>query len=246
MMPTSQPPFAAGSADNAADRAAILLVDDDVELCLLVREYLARSGYMVECVHSGRDGLARALTGAHDLVILDGMLPALDGLEVLRQLRRRNSIPVIMLTARTQEEDRITGLDSGADDYLPKPFSPSELSARIRAVLRRYRGANLAEPERLKCGALEVNPATRVVRLGGEEIALTEIEFQILELLMRSAGRVVSRDEISTVLYQRESTPYERGVDVHVSHLRKKVEADGQQRIRTVRGVGYVLAAEER
>ncbi len=245
-MQTAQPPLAGIPAETGNARAAILIVDDDVELCLLVREYLARSGHSVECVHNGRDGLTRALTGAHDLIILDGMLPALDGLEVLRQLRRRNSIPVIMLTARTQEEDRIMGLDSGADDYLPKPFSPSELSARIRAVLRRYRGANLAEPERLQCGTLDLSPATRVLRIAGEEVALTEIEFQILELLMRSAGRVVSRDEISTVLYQRESTPYERGVDVHVSHLRKKIEADGPQRIRTVRGVGYVLAAEER
>ena len=239
--PQSPPP----AAESSTARCEILLVDDDVELCLLVREYLARSGHAVECVHNGRDGLARALTGAHDLVILDGMLPALDGLEVLRQLRRRNSIPVIMLTARTQEEDRVTGLDAGADDYLPKPFSPSELSARIRAVLRRYRGQNLAEPERLTCGSLDLNPVTRVLRLAGEEIALTEIEFQILELLMRSAGRVVSRDEISTVLYQRESTPYERGVDVHVSHLRKKIETDGQQLVRTVRGVGYVLAVDE-
>ena len=212
---------------------------------MLVREYLVRAGHRVECVHNGRDGLARALTGTHDLIILDGMLPVLDGLEVLRQLRKRNSMPVIMLTARTQEEDRVTGLDSGADDYLPKPFSPSELSARIRAVLRRYRGTNLAEPERLRCGALELNPLTRVVRQAGEEIALTEIEFQILELLIRSAGRVVSRDEISAVLYQRESTPYERGVDVHVSHLRKKIEANGAQLIRTVRGVGYVLARDE-
>lgn len=241
-----QQSFAGTKAESAPDGASILLVDDDVELCMLVREYLERAGHQVECVHNGRDGLARALTGEQELIILDGMLPALDGLEVLRQLRRRNSIPVIMLTARTQEEDRVTGLDSGADDYLPKPFSPSELSARIRAVLRRYRGANLAEPERLRCGSLELNPVTRVVRQSGEEIGLTEIEFQILELLMRSMGRVVSRDEISAVLYQRESTPYERGVDVHVSHLRKKIEANGAQLIRTVRGVGYVLAADER
>ena len=245
----TQPPQSspAGShGETAPDGSAILLVDDDVELCALVREYLVRAGYRVECVHNGRDGLAHALAGEHDLLILDGMLPALDGLEVLRQLRKKNSIPVIMLTARTQEEDRITGLDSGADDYLPKPFSPSELLARIRAVLRRYKGANLAEPERLTCGALELNSLTWVVKQAGEQIALTEIEFQILELLMRSAGRVVSRDEISTVLYQRVSTPYERGVDVHVSHLRKKIEVDGQQLIRTVRGVGYVLAADER
>jgi two-component system, OmpR family, response regulator CpxR len=246
MMQPLQPPLAVEPGEIERGRSSILLVDDDVDLSTLIREYLERSEYAVECVYNGRDGLARALTGAHDLIILDGMLPALDGLEVLRQLRKRNSTPVIMLTARTQEEDRITGLDSGADDYLPKPFSPGELSARIRAVLRRYRGMNPAEPKEIRCGTLELNPVTRVARRSDEEITLTEIEFQILELLMRSAGRTVSRDEISTVLYQREATPYERGLDVHVSHLRKKIEADGTQVIRTVRGVGYMLAADER
>jgi DNA-binding response OmpR family regulator len=246
MVESIQPPISETPDESARTRSTILLVDDDVDLTQLIREYLERSEYTVECVHDGREGLARALTGAHDLIILDGMLPILDGLEVLRQLRRRNSTPVIMLTARTREDDRITGLDSGADDYLPKPFSPGELSARIRAVLRRYRGANPGAPKGLRCGTLELNPATRVVRRSEEEIALTEIEFQILELLMRSAGRTVSRDEISAVLYQRVSTPYERGLDVHMSHLRKKIEADGPQLIRTVRGVGYMFAADER
>jgi two-component system response regulator CpxR len=245
MIQPSQPPLAQATGEMARGRSTILLIEDDVDLSALIREYLERSDYTVECVHNGRDGLARALTCAHDLIILDGMLPALDGFEVLRQLRKRNSAPVILLTARAQEEHRITGLDSGADDYLPKPFSPGELSARIRAVLRRYRGANSPAPEWIRCGTLELNPVTRVARQSGEEIELTAIEFQILELLMRSAGRVVSRDEISTVLYQRESTPYERGLDVHVSHLRKKIEAKGQQVIRTVRGVGYVLAPDE-
>lgn len=246
MIQQTQPPVAEATAEMARGRSTILLIEDDVDLSAMIREYLERSDYLVECVHNGRDGLARALACEHNLIILDGMLPALDGFEVLRQLRKRNSAPVIMLTARAQEEHRITGLDSGADDYLPKPFSPGELSARIRAVLRRYRGANSLTPVSIKCGTLELNPVTRVVRQSEEEIVLTAIEFQILELLMRSAGRVVSRDEISTVLYQRESTPYERGLDVHVSHLRKKIEANGQQVIRTVRGVGYVLAPDER
>ena len=226
-------------------KCAILLIDDDVELCSLVTEYFDSKGYTVQCAHNGRDGLARALREEHDLVILDGMLPVLDGFEVLRQLRKRSSIPVIMLTARTQERDRIAGLDAGADDYLPKPFGPDELSARIRAVLRRYDRENRAEPDLFRAGPIELNAVTRVVRRSGEVIALTELEFQILEMLMRSAGRVVTRDEITAALYQRESTPYERSLDVHVSHLRKKIEQEGPPLVRTVRGAGYVITAEE-
>ena len=226
-----------------ADKCAILLVDDDVELCGLMHEYFTRKGYAVECVHNGRDGLARALEEKFQIVILDGMLPVLDGFEVLRQLRKHSPVPVVMLTARTRERDRITGLDSGADDYLPKPFSPDELLARIRAVRRRYTNANLAEAEFLRAGPLELNGITRVVRSSGEVIELTEMEFQILELLMRTPGRVVKRDEIAAALYQRESTPFERSLDVHVSHLRKKIERNGPQLIRTVRGSGYVIAA---
>jgi two-component system response regulator CpxR len=222
-------------------RCALLLIDDDVELCALVTEYFARKGYKVDCSHNGQEGLARAVREEHDLIILDGMLPVLDGVEVLRQLRKRTSIPVIMLTARTQERDRIAGLDAGADDYLPKPFGPDELFARIRAVLRRYESGNRLHPELLRVGPIELNPGTRVARRSGKTISLTEIEFQILELLMRSKGRVVSRDEVTAVLYQRKSTPYERSLDVHVSHLRKKIEEDGVTLIRTVRGIGYIV-----
>ena len=225
---------------------AILLVDDDVELCALMTEFFRKHGYTIECVHNGRDGLAQALQQRHDLVILDGMLPILDGFEVLRQLRKRSPIPVIMLTARTQQSDRITGLDSGADDYLSKPFGPDELLARIRAVRRRYDRANLAQPGLLRVGTIELCPATRIVTRSGEMIVLTAIEFQILELLMRSPGRVVSREEIAAILYQRESGPYERSsMDVHVSHLRKKLERDGRSLFRTVRGFGYILTPEE-
>jgi two-component system response regulator CpxR len=175
-------------------------------------------------------------------VILDVMLPVLDGFEVLRQLRKRSSVPVIMLTARTYEHDRIAGLDSGADDYLPKPFSPDELLARVRAVLRRYTSANLAQPGVLRAGPLELNVITRVVRRSGEVVDLTEREYQILELLMRAPGRVVTRDEIAAALHQRASSPFERSLDVHVSHLRKKVEQNGPALIRTSRGSGYVIA----
>ena len=236
------------STDSAPERSesAILLVDDDVELCALMTEFFRKHGYTIECVHNGRDGLAQALQERHDLIILDGMLPVLDGFEVLRQLRKRSEIPVLMLTARAQQRDRITGLDSGADDYLSKPFGPDELLARIRAVLRRCGKANLEQQDLLRVGPIELNPATRVVTRSGEAIALTEIEFRILELLMRSPGRAVSRDQIAAVLYQRECTSYERSsMDVHVSHLRKKLQRDGRQLFRTLRGVGYVLIREE-
>jgi two-component system response regulator CpxR len=227
-------------------KCTVLVVDDDVELCKLIAEYLDRQGYTVQAAHDGRNGLARALNEHFDFLILDGMLPVLDGLEVLRQLRKRSSIPVIMLTARTQERDRISGLDTGADDYLPKPFSPDELLARIRAVLRRYKGGSHAPVEVLRAGPLELNPAMRTVLRSGELISVTETEFKILELLVRSAGRIVTRDEIAAVLYQRKSTPYERSLDVHMSHLRKKVEMNGPILIYTVRNVGYTIAPQER
>lgn len=220
----------------------VLVVDDDVELCRMMKEYFARVGYQVEFTHDGRSGLSRALSGIYDLVILDGMLPALDGLEVLRQLRRRSSLPVIMLTARTHGRDRVAGLDSGADDYLPKPFLPEELFARIRAVMRRWKGSSLSQPEVYRSGALALNATVQSVQYGDEPLDLTGTEFQILELLVRAQGRTVSRDEISTVLYQRESRPFERSVDVHMSHLRKKLESKGLAQIVTVRGVGYTLS----
>ncbi|HEX8924885.1 MAG TPA: response regulator transcription factor [Terriglobales bacterium] len=227
-------------ADHPEQQGKLLLIDDDVELCALMHEYFTAKGYLLDSVNNGRDGLARALEEKHDLIILDGMLPVLDGFEVLRQLRKRSAIPVIMLTARTQERDRITGLETGADDYLPKPFGPDELLARIRAVLRRY-GSQRPRPEVLRVGPIELNSDTRVVRRGDETVSVTDIEFQILELLMRAAGRIVTRDEIAAVLYQREATPYERSLDVHISHLRKKIETDDVPLIRTVRGSGYTM-----
>jgi two-component system response regulator CpxR len=240
-MPGKEVPQSAQPAGSCS----ILLVDDDVELCKLVAEYFGRNGYAVEAAHNGRDGLARALENDVDLVILDGMLPILDGLDVLRQLRKSSSVPVIMLTARTRERDRIAGLDSGADDYLPKPFGPDELLARIRAVLRRYKPANYVPLATLRIGSLELNPSTHIVRRSGEVISLTETEYQILELLMRSAGRTISRDEIAAILHQRKSNPYERSLDVHISHLRKKVEQNGPTIIHTVRYAGYVIFPDE-
>jgi len=172
---------------------AILLIDDDLELGDLMHEYFTREGFQFESVANGRDGLARALTGDHDLVILDGMLPVLDGMEVLSQLRRRSHIPVIMLTARTAAHDRIAGLDTGADDYLPKPFNPGELLARVRAVLRRTQTAAALPKATIEAGPVRINPATREVWKGDEPVQLTGAEFDILDLLVRSAGRIVSR-----------------------------------------------------
>lgn len=228
------------------DRAvvkSILIVDDDRELCTLIKDFLSRYGFHVEAAHDGRQGLARALEGAFDLLILDVMLPVLSGFEVLPMIRKQSAIPIIMLTARTSQQDRIAGLNAGADDYLPKPFGPEELLARIRAVLRRIEKSVMAEQRTIAMGGVELDPQTRTVSVRGRRVDVTGIEFDILEFLMRSTGRTVSRDELTAMLYHRESTPYERSLDVHVSHLRKKLEAAGTL-IHTVRRAGYMFAPE--
>ena len=221
----------------------MLLIDDDTELCELMREFFAERGLMLEAVHDGRRGLGRAMSGDHDLILLDIMLPELDGLEVLRQLRRRSATPIIMLTARTAPMDRVAGLDAGADDYLPKPFGPEELLARIRAVLRR--SGRLATPvDIIEANGVRLVPGKREVLVDGLPVEMTTTEFDLLDLLVRSAGRVVSRQELTTVLYQRPSSPFDRVLDVHVSHLRRKLGGRGEL-IRTVRGVGYLFCAED-
>ncbi len=222
---------------------SILLIDDDKELCALMAEYFSGQGFHLAFVHDGPRGLARVFDGGFDLVLLDVMLPVVDGFEILRQLRRRSAVPVIMLTARTEQRDRIAGLDEGADDYLPKPFAPDELLARIRAVLRRAGQPVRGRPALIEAGAIRVNSQTHEVWSAGKPVDLTSIEFDIFDLLVRSEGRAVSRDEIAAVLYQREATPYERAVDVHMSHLRRKLESGGRPLIRTVRGVGYMFCA---
>ncbi|WP_239461476.1 response regulator transcription factor [Occallatibacter savannae] len=219
---------------------SLLLVDDDVELCGMMSEFFAQEGHRLECIYNGREGLTAALNGSFDLVILDVMLPILDGFEVLQRLRRRKDLPVIMLTARVQQQDRIRGLDAGADDYLPKPFDPDELLARIRAVLRRSESLARAEAEEISIGNIRLRPSTRETWLNDHLVDLTAAEFDLLEMLMRAAGRVVSRDEITAALFERQATPYDRFLDVHISHLRKKLEG-GRGLIRTVRGVGYVF-----
>lgn len=214
----------------------ILIVDDDEELSGLLTELLTREGFRVDTQNDGRRGLAAALNGGYDLMVLDVMLPGLDGFEILKRVRREARLPILMLTARGEDEDRIVGLELGADDYLPKPFNTRELVARIRAIMRRLE-------QRQPGGILEVNgisidPGTREVRREGQPVEATTFEFDILETLMRSAGRVVSRDELMEELYGRKATPFDRSVDMHISHLRKKLEGD-KPLIKTVRGVGY-------
>lgn len=214
----------------------ILLIDDDVELCSLVREYLEREGFRVEFEHDGSKAVDRVVRDAPDLAVLDVMLPGLDGFEILRRLRPKSKVPVLMLTARGEDVDRIIGLELGADDYLPKPFNPRELTARIRAILRRSEA--LHEGTRLEVNGIEVDPASRRVTANGRNVELTTFEFDILEMLMRAAGRVLSRDALMENLYNRKATPFDRSIDMHISHLRKKLET-GPTLIKTIRGVGY-------
>ena len=216
----------------------ILLVDDDAELCSLLGEFLQREGYTVECAHTGKQGLAKALEPGVNLVVLDVMLPELDGFEILRRLRQENKVPVIMLTARGEDVDRIVGLELGADDYLPKPFNPRELAARIRAILRRYEPRPAGTSPRLEVNGVSLDPGTREVVTNGNQIELTTFEFDILEMLMRSAGRVLSRDALMENFYNRKATAFDRSIDMHISHLRKKLNR-GESLIKTIRGVGY-------
>ena len=226
---------------TVAGTKSVLLIEDDAELSSLMTDFFVQHGFRIEAVTDGRRGLLRSIEASFDIIILDVMLPSMNGFEVLRQLRKRSATPVIMLTARTSKQDRIAGLDTGADDYLPKPFEPEELLARIRAILRRA-GKEALKPEIVEAGGYTLNPVAREVRRGRTTIEVTSVEFDILEALMRSAGRVVSRDELAAVLYKRESTPFERSLDVHISHLRKKLETSGRHLIRTVRGVGYLFS----
>jgi two-component system response regulator CpxR len=229
-----------GTKEGVTGRS-ILLVEDDVELCALMRDFFEPHGFKIEFAHDGVTGLDRAMHGAFDLIVLDVMLPVIDGFEVLRQTRKRSETPIIMLTARTRESDRVNGLNCGADDYLPKPFGPEELLARIRAVLRRA-GKAAPRSEIVAVGNVRLDPRCRTAWRDHQPLALTAIQFDILEILMRSAGRVVSRDEIAAILHQRPSTPYERSLDVHISHLRKKIESENDILIQTVRGHGYLFA----
>jgi two-component system response regulator CpxR len=213
----------------------LLIIDDDTELCALLTEFLAREGFAVTIEHDGARGLQQATDGDFALIVLDLMLPSLDGFTLLKQLRSRSRVPVLMLTARGEDVDRIVGLELGADDYLAKPFNPRELVARIRAILRR---AQAPSKGRLEVNGVIIDPGARSVICDGRDIEMTTLEFDILEVLMRSAGRVVSRDALMESMYNRKATPFDRSIDMHVSHLRRKLET-GQTLIKTVRGVGY-------
>ncbi len=222
-----------------------LLIDDDARLFELLQEYLRTNGVELGYASGGRKGLERVAAESFDAVLLDVMMPDLDGLEVLRRIRERSRIPVLMLTAKGDETDRVVGLELGADDYIAKPFSPRELVARLRAVLRR------AQPEfaneRLVAGALVVEVEARQVKVAGKTVDLTGIEFDLLVALLRRAGRVVPRASLLELAGRGDVTVNERTVDVHVSHLRKKLAEDPRSArlIQTVRGVGYVLSRDE-
>ena len=229
------------------ERSPILLIDDDADFCDLVAEFLEPFGYDVDYVHDGQTGLKRVREGAYRAVILDVMMPGMDGFEVLKFLRRESDIPVLVLTSRGDEVDRIVGLEIGADDYIPKTFSARELLARLRAVLRRVvraapQAADAAELP-LVAGSLHVDPGSRSVRLDGNELELTRLEFDLLLLLVRSKGRVLTRDHLYERVAGREYEWEDRAVDVHMSSLRKKLGDDPRapRFIKTVRGVGYMF-----
>jgi two-component system response regulator CpxR len=228
-----------------ANSGRILVIDDDAELCKLVGRYLSAEGFQIETVRTSKQGVDRALSGEHDLVVLDVMLPAMDGFEVLRRLRAESRIPVLMLTARGDDLDRILGLEIGADDYLPKPFNPRELAARIRAILRRAAASpSTQNGSNIVMGDLELNAGSRVVRIKSAVLDLTTVEFDLLERFLKSAGRIVRREELVKEVLGREFSPFDRSIDTHVCNLRKKLGPyqDGTDRIKGVRGVGYLFA----
>jgi two-component system, OmpR family, response regulator CpxR len=223
----------------------ILIVDDDVELCALLTEFLSAESYEIEVYNRGDGAPARATEGDFALVVLDVMLPGMNGFDILREIRRTSDVPVILLTARGEDIDRIVGLELGADDYLPKPFNPRELAARIHAVLRRSGPRRDDEQATvLMVGDLELDRGARTVSKGGEPVQLTTVEFDLLALLLASAGKVVSRDGMAQTALGRELDAFDRSVDMHISKLRRKLDdgADGIERIKTVRGVGYIYA----
>lgn len=230
----------------AGGKTRVLIIDDDRKLCRLVRDYLEPLGYDVASAHTGPEGCELALSEPWQAVILDVMLPGLDGFEALKRIRRESDVPVLMLTARGEEADRIVGLEIGADDYLPKTFSARELLARLRAVIRRAArpAAKDAGPEaEIVVGQLRVNPAARVAALGDQPLALTPVEFDLLASLARARGRVKSREQLLEEIRARDYDVFDRSIDVHISALRKKLGDDPKSPrfIRTLRAAGYML-----
>jgi DNA-binding response OmpR family regulator len=219
----------------------ILIIDDDTELCTLLGDFLALEGFTTSAVHDGAEAVKHCRDNTYDAIVLDVMLPHIQGFDVLRKLREFSSTPVIMLTARGEDTDRIVGLEMGADDYLPKPCNPRELAARLRAILRRADpGESRKSPGLLEIDQLVVNTADRSVHLAGQPVKLTTAEFNVLTVLLEHAGDVVEKESLSRNALGRELTAYDRSVDVHVSNLRKKLGYTGDnERIVNIRGVGY-------
>ena len=225
--------------------ARVLLVDDDRELCQMLTEYLNAEHFDVTSVHDGGDALERLRTADFEILILDVMLPSVGGFDVLRKLGASYQTPILMLTARGDDIDRIVGLELGADDYLSKPFNPRELVARIRAILRRARNrpGRGAVPDELDVGPIVLHTGTHLVHVAGRLVPLTGAEFRVLELLMRSAGQVLSREELTEQALGRKLVAYDRSIDTHISNLRRKLElaAGRNPEIKNVRGSGYTL-----
>ena len=226
----------------------ILVIDDDRDLTEMLAEYLAPEGFEVQIAHTGEEGLACAQASEFALIILDVMLPEINGFEVLRRLRTQSACPVIMLTARGQELDRIVGLEVGADDYLGKPFSARELLARMNAVLRRTQSGPLKTGDALSVGDVSLNTAARTVHCKGKLIDLTSLEFDVLKMLLHAAGQIVSRERLFESVLQRPYSVFDRSIDNHVSNLRKKLgpRIGEVERIKSVRNVGYVYAHTSR
>jgi DNA-binding response OmpR family regulator len=244
---SSTPNKAEGNArtEGNAGEARVLLVDDDRELCQMLTEYLAAEHFEVKSVHDGGDALAELKAGHFEILILDVMLPSVGGFDVLRKLGASNDTPILMLTARGDDVDRIVGLELGADDYLSKPFNPRELVARIRAILRRAstRPARGAPSDEITVGPIVLNAGMHQVRVADSIVALTGAEFRVLEILMRSAGQVISRESMTEQALGRKLVPYDRSIDTHISNLRRKLdlEAGKNPEIKNVRGSGYTL-----
>jgi DNA-binding response OmpR family regulator len=233
------------AADAAAREARVLLVDDDRELCTMLSEYLHAEHFEVKSVHDGGDALAQLQEGEFEIVILDVMLPSVGGFDVLRKLGAAYNTPVLMLTARGDDVDRIVGLELGADDYLSKPFNPRELVARIRAILRRAsnRLGGARTPDELSVGPIVLNTGTHQVHVAAQLVPLTGAEFRVLELLMRSAGQVISREAMTEQALGRKLVAYDRSIDTHISNLRRKLDLEigTNPEIKNVRGSGYTL-----
>jgi two-component system, OmpR family, phosphate regulon response regulator OmpR len=222
----------------------VLIVDDDTRLSAMLAEYLTGNGFQVHAAETAGAGIADLNRLSPDAVILDVMLPDMDGFETLRRIRTNSNVPVLMLTAKGDETDRIVGLEIGADDYLPKPFNPRELLARLKAILRRRNAGASASQRVLRFGRLEIDPASRSVRIDGRDCSMTSYQFDLLVALAENAGRTLSREQLMDMVKGEELEAFDRSIDVHVSRIRAAIETDPKhpRRIITVRGAGYVFA----